>query len=68
VTIAATVTAQVSWINIYIDGFYFASSPPYSFSWNTTTVGNGTHSIAATAYNSSGVQLGNDSLNVNVAN
>jgi Bacterial Ig domain len=68
VTISATVTAQVSWINIYIDGNYLASSPPYSFSWNSATVANGTHTISASAFNSSGVGLGNDSLNVTVAN
>jgi hypothetical protein len=62
------VSPSVTWINIYIDGGYFASSPPYTFSWNSTTVPNGSHTISTRAFNSSGTQLGTDSISVSVAN
>jgi len=67
-TISAIKGSGVTWINVYIDGNYFASTPPNSFSWNTTTVANGSHTISANAYNSSGVVLGTASITVTVNN
>jgi hypothetical protein len=56
------------WENIFIDGRYLVSSPPYSFSWNTTSVANGSHTILANAYDNGRNQVGVDSVAVNVAN
>jgi hypothetical protein len=58
VSIVADVISSVSWINIYIDGDYLASSPPYSFHWNSTTVANGLHTISTRAYAKGGTQVG----------
>ena len=73
-TVSGTTTISVvqgsgaTWINVYIDGNYFASTPPSSFSWNTTTVANGNHTISATAFNSSSTAVGTASIAVTVAN
>ncbi|HVN28838.1 MAG TPA: Ig-like domain-containing protein, partial [Candidatus Binataceae bacterium] len=68
VSITAQVGSGVSWINIYIDGSYLASSPPLTFSWDSTKVINGSHTISANAYNSSGTLAGSASINVVVQN
>jgi Big-like domain-containing protein/galactose oxidase-like protein/Kelch motif protein len=68
VNVFTAVSAQVVWINVYVDGSYLASSPPYNFSWNSTKVANGTHTISIRAFNSSSSQVGSDSISVNVAN
>jgi hypothetical protein len=68
VTISLTAGSGVSWSNLYIDGNYFASTPPVSFTWNSTTVANGAHTISTTAYSSSGATLGKSSITVTVAN
>src|SRR5207249_579834 len=54
VNITAQVNKSTAWINFYIDGSYLASSPPFSTTWDTTQTNNGTHSVSANAYNSSG--------------
>jgi len=68
VSIVTQVSSAVSWINIYIDGNYFASSPPFTFSWNSTAVPNGSHTVSTRAFNSSGTQVGSDSVTVTVSN
>src|SRR5579862_3251976 len=68
VSITAQVGTGVSWINVYIDGSYLNSSPPLTFSWNSTTVLNGSHTISANAYTSSGTLAGSASVTVNVQN
>lgn len=60
--------AGTSWVNVYIDGLYFASTPPATMSWNTTTVSNGSHTISANAYSGSSVLLGTASVLVTVSN
>ena len=55
------------WENFYIDGKYYKSSPPYTFSWDSTTVINGNHTISAKGYNSSGL-VGASSIGVTVVN
>ena len=73
-TVAGTVAITlvkgtgVSWANVYIDGNYFASTPPSTFNWNSTTVTNGSHTISAKAYSSSSAILGTASITVNVQN
>ena len=68
VSIAAKANSAVSWINIYIDGTYLASSPPYNFTWDSTDVSNGSHTISAKAFDRNGTPLGNDLVTVNVVN
>jgi Bacterial Ig domain len=68
VTIRAKVTAQVSWVNFYIDGTFLGASPPYRLIWHSATVANGTHHISATAFDSSAQQIGSDTLSVHVRN
>jgi hypothetical protein len=68
VSISAQAGTGVSWINIYIDGSYLASSPPLTVAWDSTTVLNGTHTISANAYSSSATLLGSASVTVTVAN
>ena len=71
-TVSGTTTISVvqgpgaAWINVYIDGTYFASTPPTSFSWNTTTVANGSHTISATAFNSSSTAVSTAAVTVTV--
>src|SRR5262249_37931507 len=59
---------EVEWLNLYIHGRYLASSPPFSFTWNSTTVANGTHSISAKGYRSPGALLGSTAVTVQVNN
>jgi autotransporter family porin len=66
--IAVSVSAGVSWVNFYIDGYAVASSPPYTISWNTTIELNGTHFVEVRAYNASGGLLGSDTATVRVSN
>jgi phospholipase C len=68
VSIVCQIGSGVAWINVYIDSKYFKSSPPNTFSWDSTTVSNGTHTISANAYNSSGTQIGTSSVQVEVNN
>jgi len=68
VGISTSVSALATWINVYVDGAYLASSPPYNFSWNSASSANGTHSITAKAYASSGALLGQSAVSVNLQN
>jgi hypothetical protein len=69
-TVAITLVkgTGVSWANVYIDGGYFASTPPATFSWNSKTVANGAHTISATGFNASGTALATASVSVTVSN
>jgi len=58
----------VSWANLYIDGTYYNSTPPSTFSWNSTSVADGAHTISAKAYSSGGSLLASASVSVTVAN
>ncbi len=68
VSIVTTKSSKVEWENIYIDGNYLASSPPTTFSWDSTTVSNGSHTILAKGFNSSRTVVGKASVTVNVQN
>src|SRR4030067_677956 len=52
VTANATDDVEVVKVEFYIDGFLKLTdiSAPYTFSWDTTSVSNGSHSITAIAY------------------
>src|SRR5262249_26982497 len=52
----------------YVDGEYFNSTPPLTFSWSSLTVPNGSHVLSANAYGSSGSQVGTASVTVSVQN
>src|SRR5207249_2128059 len=64
VTIGTQLASDVHWENTYVDGHYLASSPPTSLSWNSASVADGTHTISATAFGSSGASLGSTSISV----
>jgi len=71
-TLAATATDNVLVKNVqfYIDGVSFGSfltTPPYTTTWNTTSVPNGTHTIMAKASDSSG-NTASSSIQVTVGN
>jgi Bacterial Ig domain len=68
VSIAAQYSSPVSWLNFYVDGNWVASSPPSTFSWSSTGVANGQHTIAVNGYNNSNVLVANTSVTVNVQN
>ena len=71
VIISTAVGSQVQWINLYVDGNYIVSSPPYNFTWNSTTVANGSHTISIEAFSSSSgsrTEVGSDSVTVDVEN
>ena len=56
VTVSASDNVAVSLVSLSIDGVSAgtATAAPYTFTWNTNTVPNGQHSLAATAKDSSG--------------
>lgn len=68
VEIGALRSSSVWWIDFYIDGKFFKASPPFAVTWDSTTVPNGQHTISATAFASSGANVGSSSVTVNVAN
>jgi hypothetical protein len=71
VIISTAVSSQVQWINLYVDGNYITSSPPYNFTWNSTKVANGSHTISIEAFNNSSgsrTEVGSDSVTVDVEN
>jgi Bacterial Ig domain len=68
VSIAYTEGSGTAWVNTYVDGNYLASSPPKSVSWSSSSVTNGSHTISAKAFNSSGSQVGTSSVAVTVSN
>ena len=71
VIISTAVSSQVQWINLYVDGNYIVSSPPYNFTWDSTKVANGAHTISIEAFSSSSgsrIEVGSDSITVDVEN
>ncbi len=71
VIISTAVSSQVQWINLYVDGNYIVSSPPYNFTWDSTKVANGSHTISIEAFSSSSgtrIEVGSDSITVDVEN
>ena len=68
VTVTLSLGSSAAWANVYVDGVYQNSTPPNFFYWQTTGVSNGSHTISATAFNSSGGTLGSTSATVTVAN
>jgi hypothetical protein len=56
VTASASDNVGVSSVKFYVDGALASSSSvaPYAFSWNTSGVANGTHTLMATAFDAAG--------------
>jgi hypothetical protein len=55
---------NVSWVNVYIDGKYLKSSPPFQFVWSPSTTG--AHQISVKAYNSTNQPIGTDAVTLDV--
>ncbi len=68
VPIATRKDASVAWENVYLDGSYFASSPPTTFTWDSSKVANGSHAVSAVGFSASGAQAGSDAITVDVEN
>ncbi len=56
VLVSATDNVGVTGVSLYVDGSLVStdSTAPYSFSWNTTSAGNGAHTLEATAVDAAG--------------
>jgi hypothetical protein len=67
VSIAVQATSPVDWLNFYIDGNWIASSPPFTVSWNSSSVALGSHTITVKGYNLSNVMIATSAINVTVA-
>jgi hypothetical protein len=68
---AATDNVGVTSVQFRVDGTAVGSEDttnPYSASWNTTTVGNGTHALTAIARDAAGNQTTSATVNVAVTN
>jgi hypothetical protein len=65
----ATSNAGVTNIEFYVDNQLVSSTPssPFSFSWSTTSVANGSHTLMVKAYDGS-PNVGQTSITVNVSN
>lgn len=61
---------QVKSVSFYIDGAMkaAATSSPYTYSWNTTTAANGSHTLQAKAYDTAGNQGVSPVIGVTVSN
>ncbi|MFN7942727.1 MAG: Ig-like domain-containing protein [Thermoanaerobaculia bacterium] len=70
VTASASDNVGVSSVEFYIDGALKGSdtSSPYSYSWNTTTYANGSHSIFSKAYDAAGNVGTSSTISVTVNN
>lgn len=65
VGIVTQLSSSAAWENMFIDGQYLGSSPPDTFTWNSSSASNGAHTITAHAFNSQGQQIGSDSIIIN---
>lgn len=68
---ATTTTGTISSVQFKLDGANLGSADttsPYSVSWNTTTVANGTHTLTAVATNSANLSTTSSAVSVTVNN
>lgn len=70
VTANASDDTGVSRVDFLVDGAVVGSdsSSPYSFSWNSTTASNGSHTLASRAYDAAGNSATSASVSVTVSN
>lgn len=68
--VSALVMPSVQWANFYLDGRYFASSPPFQTAVDTTTLSDTPHTLMVIGFTSSPqrTNLGSDSVVFNVGN
>jgi hypothetical protein len=69
ITVSASDNISVSSVSLSVDGTIIGTktSAPYSFSWNTTSVADGMHTVTAKAYDAAGNSASN-SLSVTTKN
>lgn len=67
IKVSASDNLGVASVSVYIDGILLAKSTvaPYTFSWNSSSVANGTHTIKASALDAAG-NAANSSIQVGV--
>jgi hypothetical protein len=58
----------VEWVNLWADDDYVASSPPYTFKWDSTGYSSGTHRIQAAAFGENRTFLCSAMVSVEVSN
>jgi len=78
VTVSSTVTVQasasdnvgVTKVEFYLDGFLQTTdtTSPYTWSWNTASSTNGSHTLSAKAYDAAGNMGGSSNVSVTVSN
>jgi thermitase len=70
VNVAASDSVGVARVDLYVDGAVYASDTltPFSFSWDTSLLADGSHSLAAMAYDPAGNFGTSPSVVVNVSN
>jgi hypothetical protein len=69
VSIVASVGSGVWWAELYVDGQPTENSPPYTFSWKSNSVANGTHTLTVGAFAYGGTTpLATASVSLVVAN
>ncbi len=68
VNVTTSASSTVQSINLYVDGALLTSGPPSTFSWNTTTLPDGSHALTANGYDGSGNEIGTSSISVSTAN
>jgi hypothetical protein len=61
-------SANVLWMNFYVDGTWIASSPPDAIVWDSTSVTDGVHSLSVKAFDASSNLLGNPAVLITVNN
>ncbi|HWO25294.1 MAG TPA: M4 family metallopeptidase, partial [Kofleriaceae bacterium] len=70
VTVAATDNTTITRVELYVDGVYLGSdtAAPYSFTWNSLALGNGTHGLSAQAFDAFGNSATSATVSVVVDN
>jgi C1A family cysteine protease len=70
ISVSTPTGSTISRVDMLIDGLLLSNdtAAPFSFSWDTAKVNNGTHSLKAVAYDASGNTGESSPVSVNVAN
>ena len=68
VTVSVVNSPYTLWSDVYIDGAIWKATPPSSWTWDSATVSNGSHTISAAAFSSSDKLLGRASVTITVDN
>jgi hypothetical protein len=68
ITFSAIKSTSCVWINFYVDGNYVASSPPSSILWDSTSVGDGAHTLSVKGFDSNSNLIANPVVTVMVDN